>query len=250
MHEVTTTSLSISILLAVTLALPPPAAASSYQEIEHSFANCDIARLEHLAMALAADTEHTADKQQYYLLAFSHYRLAAALIQQDRSREAAATLTDAIATSRAITDTYPDFADGHVLLGALYGMQILLSPFKAIYLAPRADAAVQRGLELDPQNSRAYLMQGVTALQTPAVFGGNDKQALALLTKGLEAHQRKRSEVSWGEVDLYLWLGRTYARLDRDQDAQQAYRQALKISPANCWVEEAIRGDGYRFEDE
>ena len=203
--------------------------------------------MEKLAAALLENTDHTRGKQRHYLLAFSHYRLAAALIQNDRNREASKALTIAISTTRKLAGMYPEFSDGHVLLGALYGMRILLSPVKAVYLGPRANAAIRRGLKTNPNNPRAYLMQGVTAFQTPGLFGGSDTRALELLSKGLKMQQRYSSEVDWGEVDLYLWLGRVYAKLDQHQNAKQAYAQALALSPGNCWVEEAIEGDGYQF---
>lgn len=68
----------------------------------------------------------------------------------------------------------------------------------------RGQRELERALELNPDNPRAYLVLGQRALRAPEGFGGSTTAALAYLEKALVLFQKQASEekpgVHWGRT--------------------------------------------------
>ena len=228
------------------LASSLPASALEIDDIETLFAGNNIAGLQKLQSSPVDATELALYSYPSLLL---RYRLAAALIQNGQKTAAKKVLKEATFQARMLAKNAPQHLKGEfqVLLGAIYGLKIIVHPLSTIGLNRKANKALQQAQTLDPDNPRALLMLGVAKFQTPALFGGSSKQALALLQQGLQAIDPK-DPVSWGAVDLHLWLGRVLTDLGKKEQGLHHYRQALQLSPENHWVLKAMAGDGFRVE--
>ncbi|TQV67790.1 hypothetical protein FKG94_25000 [Exilibacterium tricleocarpae] len=226
------------------------AAEVDFAAVEQAFARADATRLRSQVAELDDRPASAGERDSRYLVAYARYRLAATYLQQQRPASAKPVLAQAIEQLRELLRAYPEFAEAMVLLAAVYGLEILRSPVKAVYLAPRANRLIDRGLELDPGNPRAYLMKGVVKFQTPTLFGGSVAEARELLETGLAraAATTRPAAIDWGLVDLHLWLGRVAADQNRRRQEQDHYAAALSISPDNHWVLQAMAGRGYRYE--
>ena len=65
-----------------------------------------------------------------------------------------------------------------------------------------AAAALQKGLELDPNNPRLHYLQGMSVFGTPEQFGGGKAKAKPILEKAVElykAEQPKPMYPHWGQ---------------------------------------------------
>ena len=65
-----------------------------------------------------------------------------------------------------------------------------------------AGAALQKGLQMDPNNPRLYYLQGMSAFNTPEQFGGGKDKAKPLFQKSVDlfkASQAKPLYPNWGE---------------------------------------------------
>lgn len=65
-----------------------------------------------------------------------------------------------------------------------------------------AATALQKGMELDPNNPRLYYLQGMSVLNTPEQFGGGKAKAKPILEKAVElykAEQPKPLYPNWGK---------------------------------------------------
>jgi hypothetical protein len=65
-----------------------------------------------------------------------------------------------------------------------------------------AAAALQKGMELDPNNPRLYYLQGMSVFGTPEQFGGGKEKAKPILQKAVDlfkAEQPKPMYPHWGQ---------------------------------------------------
>ncbi|MDM3871110.1 tetratricopeptide repeat protein [Porticoccus sp. W117] len=225
------------LLLTIFLLLTFPVSALEIAEIEALFAHNKVSELQ----ALKKSTTDTG-----YQALFLDYRLAAALIQNGDKKPAKTILNSAIKNAKVAIKTAPEslHSEYQALLGALYGLKIIVKPFSAIGLNRKATKALKASQALQAENPRALLMLGVAKFQTPALFGGSSQEALALLQQGLKASE-KNSQINWGTVDLHLWLGRVLSKRKQPDLALTHYQKALEISPDNYWVIEAMKGNGF-----
>ncbi|MDE2727851.1 MAG: tetratricopeptide repeat protein [Gemmatimonadota bacterium] len=144
---------------------------------------------------------------------------------------------DQLATSIELKE---NFAEAHALQSSLYGMKIALSPWKGMILGPRSKNAMDRAVKSDPDNPRVLLLSGISALETPPMFGGSSKEARELLLRSVDRFETYQpvSEVhpSWGRYEAYAWLGQVAVELDDNDAAKAYYEKALEINPDGGWV--------------
>jgi cytochrome c-type biogenesis protein CcmH/NrfG len=96
-------------------------------------------------------------------------------------------LNDAVTQLQQVVKRNPNDAEAHALLGSVYGLQIAESPIvRGMTLGPRASGALDRAAEIAGENPRVLLLQGVSAYNTPAMFGGGMDKAERLLRRSLE----------------------------------------------------------------
>jgi tetratricopeptide (TPR) repeat protein len=129
--------------------------------------------------------------------------------------------------------------ESYALRAGVLGMMIGLSPLKGITLGPQSGAQMERALELAPNNPRVWLLRGIGAYNTPAMFGGGYDKAEEYLKKAIELFPKDRPAVpapSWGHNEAYAWLGQTYAKQERPDRARAAYQRALELEPNDGWV--------------
>ena len=130
-------------------------------------------------------------------------------------------------------------AEAHALLANVYGLQIGRSPLKGAFLGMRASRASARAMDLEPQNPRVLLLDGIGKLNTPRMFGGGEDKAEALLHRAVAAFGTEppdRPWPRWGRIDAYAWLGQVASRRGDPDAARRYYRQALEIEPGFGWV--------------
>jgi tetratricopeptide (TPR) repeat protein len=131
------------------------------------------------------------------------------------------------------------FAEAHALLSSVYGSKIAKSSIRGIVLGPRSSSAIDTAVQLEPNNPRVLLSQGIGKFNTPAMFGGSETEAEALLRRALAAFQQEpagKPWPTWGRFDTHAWLGQMLAKRGDKAGAKSAYEQALTIAPNSGWV--------------
>lgn len=152
-------------------------------------------------------------------------------------------LEDAVTQLEAALKIDDRFAEGHLLLGAVFGAQIGKSPERGMTLGGRSADASDRAAAIEPANPRVALQQGVTAFHTPAEYGGSKDRAEKLLRQSLELFEKEapaRPWPNWGRFDAHVWLGQVLADAGRAADARAQYEQALKIAPSSGRVRHVL----------
>ena len=131
------------------------------------------------------------------------------------------------------------FAEAHALLSGVYGSKIAKSSIRGIVLGPRSSSAIGTAVQLEPNNPRVLLSQGIGKFNTPGMFGGSETEAEALLRRALAAFQQEpagKPWPTWGRFDTHAWLGQILAKRGDKTGARTAYEQALAIAPNSGWV--------------
>ena len=149
-------------------------------------------------------------------------------------------LEDAVKQLQLVLKAGPQNAEAHALLGSVYGLQIAESPItKGMTLGPRATAALDRAAQIDATSPRVLLLQGVSAFNTPAIFGGGTDKAERLLRRSLErfgVESAGKEWPNWGRFDAHAWLGQALLEKGDRAGARAAYDKAREIAPDSGWL--------------
>lgn len=154
--------------------------------------------------------------------------------EQIRQRlEAAAAALERSAALEPMPET-------HALYSGALGQQIGFSPLiLGIRLGPRSGEAMDRALELGPNNPRVWLLRGIGAMFTPGMFGGGLDKAEEYLEHAIDLFPEDRPAPpapAWGYADAYAWLGQVHQTNGELEAARTAYETALRIEPDYAWV--------------
>lgn len=195
-----------------------------------------------LREALGSDLGDDQRSIARYTVAYLNWRLFV-LVDGPTDAERAALLDEALELLRADLADNDANAESHALLANVYGLQVRQSPLRGAFLGIRAARASARAMDLEPQNPRVLLLDGIGKLHTPTAFGGGVDRAEALLRRAVAAFGTEppdRPWPRWGRIDAYAWLGQVAARRGDPDAARQYYLQALEIEPQFNWVRGAL----------
>jgi len=150
--------------------------------------------------------------------------------QRDK-KTAQQVLDSAIMNTRRSIDLDDEFADAHALLAELYGRKIGYGGvFTGMRIGPKAEADVQRALELDRNNPRIYIVLGRRQLYAPRVFGGD-------IEKAIESF-RKATIVDPHYDESFVWLAIAYDKKGDARSARVAVEELLRLKSRNVIARE------------
>lgn len=218
---------------------------SARVEIESAVARRDIARLDAAELLLdRALTAFPANPLLLHYKGYALYREVALLEALGRRKETRPLLDEArqaldrSAAKLALAETY-------ALQSTILGRQVGASsnPLAGMWLGPKSSTAMDRALELAPENPRVWLLRGVNARYTPKRWGGGlDKaeryvqQAIVLFATDRPA----RPLPAWGRADAYIWLGQIHQQQNKPDAARAAFERALALQPENQWLRQRL----------
>ncbi len=209
---------------------------SSAFAVQASQADIDV--IENAAMNLnSQELIKLAEQYQGYEQALAHYRLAISENLQGLPEQANHHLDLAISTLETLTEQLPSDDEAWVLLAQVYGLKVAYQPIKGMYYGPKAQFAIDRGLKLNKANPRAYLVQGISAYNTPSMFGGSKSRALQALDRAVELYPQDASTLSWGNAEAYVWRGLAQLSSDNKVAALADFQAALAIAPNYGWAQ-------------
>ena len=176
-----------------------------------------------------------------HYLGYATYREAT--LRMEGSRNDNATLLQRADSIIQLSLSFKDISESYALHSSLLGLMIGSSPLRAMTNGPKSGAAMQRALELAPNNPRVWLQRGIGALNTPPMFGGGVDKAEEYLKKAVELFANdhpQAPEPMWGSAEAFAWLGRVYANQGKSDSARASYDRALTIEPNNRWVRDVL----------
>lgn len=204
--------------------------------IEQASYRDDAQDLETVRAALTeATAQPQADKYLYYYLAYADYALAYQYFNSDSSKATDCIEAAEDALNRALK-LDAGFAEAEALLGASYGVEIGLHPFKGMFLGSKSAAHMRHAMQLAPQDPRVMLLNAINDFNTPAAFGGDKQKATWGFRGALAAftryHAPDAAAPAWGEAETYEWLAFAEEDAGQKQAARADYGKALALVPA------------------
>ncbi len=183
-----------------------------------------------------------------YYLAYADYRLSTIAEKKELAR---GYLEDGISQAKKSIELKGDFAETHALLSSLYGQEIGFKPELGMTNGIKSGREMGRAYELDPDNPRVHLIDGIGTWHKPAVLGGGAKKALSKLLKAAECYERDRAESvgslksallpSWGSEEVHVWIGRIRFESKEKERARRSFRRALEINPFYGWASQLLK---------
>ena len=191
-----------------------------------------------------ADTSSTA--WGHYYIALADYRIADLLLAAGEQNKDAASehLKTTVEHLKEAIQLDPQAAEAYSLLSSAYGRQIALNPVKSMVLGPRAGKAVQKALQIAPDNPRVVLSAAISDFNTPKMFGGSKEKGLQGFQRAAELFARQEPtgpiQPVWGHSRTYAWLGIAYQDRGELASARVAFEKALAIDPDFGWVKDVL----------
>ena len=193
----------------------------------------------HLAQALL-DRALTVAPNDPWLLhyqGFAIYREAS--LRMGRDRDGVGPLLERADSVLDRASRVASLAETFALRSSVLGMMIGSNPIKGMTLGPHSGDQMERALAAGPNNPRVWLVRGIGAINTPAMFGGGLEKAEEYLKKSIALFTTDRPAApapGWGAYEAHIWLGQVYARQDRKDEARAEYQKALALEPNDMWT--------------
>lgn len=190
----------------------------------------------------AAFNDSVATLAHYYAAYATHQLigLLSGINSATSRRELLDHIDYAIEHLEAATQREPSFAEGWALLASVYGRRISYRPIAGMALGPKSNRAQKTAEKLAPDNPRVVLLKAVSDYNTPRMWGGNKKRAMAGLHRAAGLFETEMVadslQPSWGHSTVYAWLGIAYMDEGNLPEARRVLEKALTINPEFSWV--------------
>ncbi len=142
----------------------------------------------------------------------------------------------AITALEAAVAADPTDAEGHALLGTLYGIKVQGGLIDKMRFGPKIDGHLKAALRRGSDNPRVQYLLGAGLFNTAGSQDGYRK-ALDSLRKAEALFAKEsggaRNGPTWGEPSCQTFLGRTLEKLGRTEEAADAYAKAVALQPAD-----------------
>ena len=191
-----------------------------------------------------------ASKQQEalvrYYLAYCDYRYVTAYARREKDAEEQSEkyLDDAVTHLEAALKLDVKVAEAHGLLASCYGQQISTNFLLGMTLGPKSTAAMNKALQLQPENPRLLMLDAISKHFTPAMFGGDKELALAGFKRSAEIFEKQTRtstiQPDWGYAEAYAWIGVALLDQNKKAEAKTALERALVIDPEFGWVKHIL----------
>ena len=186
-----------------------------------------------------ADDAHKA--LSLYYVGLASYRLTDLVDDEDRSE---AYMDDAKEQLERVLEMRPDWAEADILLSGIYGRLASRGMISGMRYGRKANSALERAEEVNPNNPRLLLMRGISLYNTPSTWGGDKEEAVIRLQEAIARFEATSPDgplqPDWGHADAYAWLGIAHAKADRHDEARTAFENALDVRPGYGWIEHVL----------
>ena len=136
-------------------------------------------------------------------------------------------------------------AETHALMSSIDGQLIQVDPSRGMELGMASSASTNAALSMAPNNPRVWMIRGISAIYTPAEYGGGIKIAQEQLQHAVELFDKdapKPGEPAWGKAEVHVWLGQVYEKMNDKAKAAAEYQAALAVAPGYSWAKGLLAG--------
>ena len=186
--------------------------------------------------AIASDAENYL---AHYYLAYTDYKLAIYFMKKKEDEQFRKFSESSEKKLKELINDNDSDAETISLLGALYGIQVVMNPDLGASLGSQNIALTSKAFGIAPDNPRVLLQKGTSKFNSPEFVGGSKNEALKYFSLSVEAFENQlgdKTDIDWGYIDALAWLGIAYSSLGDIESAIMAYKKALGVEPEFAWV--------------
>ncbi len=135
----------------------------------------------------------------------------------------------------------PNWSEAYAIKGALLGLHIGLSNFKALYLGRQCIHSIDHALELDYNDPMGWLEKANMLHYAPSIYGGSKKKAITYYQTAISLFElTKKNKYNWNYLNTFAIMGRCYERIGQYEQAKAVYEKVLRIEPNFGWVKNTL----------
>ena len=177
-----------------------------------------------------------------YYAAYSYLRQAT--LAGDNKAQARDALEECIGLLSTLLLQKPDYAEARALYASCLGASSTYYVLRAASRGMQAGREMATAVKIAPDNPWVVFQDGVSDYSTPPLFGGDKDRALIKLRRAAGLFEASRppgsSQPVFGEVDTWLYIGRSLAATGQSAEAREALETAQRYAPDSRDVAEAL----------
>lgn len=182
------------------------------------------------------------DKNLMYQLAEAQYGYIGYCISVKKKKEAKREVENIESNLDRLLREEPDNPRIHALQGAIYGLRVAMEPVKAPVYGKKSIDAVNRAVELGPDEPQAWMELANVEFYKPALFGGSKERAVPLYEKAVSLYETvpDRTWENWLYMNCLASLGIAYEKTGALYKAGIVYRKILDLEPSFEWIRDEV----------
>jgi tetratricopeptide (TPR) repeat protein len=181
------------------------------------------------------------NEDEIFKLSLGYYGLIGNYIGVGKEEEAQKLFDFIKPIIEKMLDKNPGSSRFNALRGALYGFEINMNSYKAMYLGPRSMKHINASVEIDPQNPQAWVEKGNMLYYMPDMVGGDKQKGIEYYQKAIKLFEQQNNlENCWLYLNTIVVLGQWYFETNAKQKSIACYQKVLAIEPDFKWVKKLI----------
>ena len=132
-------------------------------------------------------------------------------------------------------------AEALALKAAVYGLIMAYSPWKGMYYGFKTSNAIEKAMELGPDNPVVLCMKANNLYYTPENYGGDKQAAVQRFQQSIEQFESTNTEnENWLYLYALVHLGQSYKAVGNIEAAISTYERILEITPDFQYVSQVL----------
>lgn len=133
--------------------------------------------------------------------------------------------------------------DAKAVLSATYGLKIVFTPWKGMFLGPKSGYYIDEAIEGGEGSATVQKLMGNYLYFTPETWGGDMQKAVSHYQKSIALFESSGDTQNWLYLDAHAWLGQGLAQLGKKDEAKAVFLKVLEVAPDFRWVSESLLPD-------
>jgi tetratricopeptide (TPR) repeat protein len=119
-----------------------------------------------------------------------------------------------------------------------------LDPARAKTVWPEINAAFKKAQALAPNHPRVKFEEAIELFYKPPQAGGNQEQGLKRFQEAAQSFAREsaanKAYEDWWRATAYMFLGQAYLGVEKPEEAEKAFKNALALQPNFAMVKNSM----------
>ncbi len=176
-----------------------------------------------------------------YKLTNAKYGFIAYNIGNENVDKAGQHLWKAIKHAEKLIESGKYQSEAYALQGAFYAFKIGLKPITGVIWGPKSLRSINKAMELDASNPRAWLEKANSLYYMPEAFGGSKENAILHYEKAVNIYEQQgKTSNNWMYLNTLTTLAQSYENVGKHKKAKEIYKKILSIEPRFDWVKNEL----------